>query len=85
MSSRKKTTAKRSAKHLWYDNHKFRDGAVNAAFIEFYSETMIIGEGEVNLESLSHTFIPKVFKDRTWTFFSLDLGIYVILKFENSS
>ena len=28
---------------------------------------MIIGEREVNLESLSHTFIPEVFRDRTWT------------------
>lgn len=28
---------------------------------------MIIVEREVNLESLSHTFIPEMFKERTWT------------------
>ena len=28
---------------------------------------MIIVEKEVNLESLTCTFIPEVFRDRTWT------------------
>ena len=28
---------------------------------------MIIVEREVNLESLSHTSIPDVFRERTWT------------------
>lgn len=66
MSSRKKTTAKRSTKRLCYDNQRFRNGDAGSTFTKFYNEAMIIVEREVNLESLSHTFIPKVFRDRTW-------------------
>lgn len=42
-------------------------GDADVAYTEFYSEAVIIVERELNLESLSHSFIPEVFRDRTWT------------------
>ena len=75
MSSRKKTIAKRSAKHLRYDNQRFRNGDDDSAFIEFYNEAVIIVEREVNLESLSYTFILEVFGDKVWGPFLIGFGI----------
>lgn len=67
MSPRKKYAAKKSSKHFRYDDNLFRNRDAYNAYIEFYSEAMIIVEREVNLESLSATFISEVFRDRTWT------------------
>ena len=69
MSPRKKTVAKKSSKHLRFDNKLFRSRDAFEAHANFFSSTMIIVEREVNLDSLSQTFIPEVFRDWTWTKF----------------
>ena len=37
------------------------------AYNDFYKEAPIIMEMVVNMETLENTFIPEVFKERTWT------------------
>ena len=37
------------------------------AYNDFYKRAPIIMERVVNIETLENTFIPEVFKERTWT------------------
>ena len=67
MSPRKKTVAKKYSKCLRFDDKLFRSRDAFEAHTNFFSLAVIIMEREVNLDSLSQTFILEVFKDRTWT------------------
>ena len=73
MSPCKKTTAKKPLKHQRYEEHRFRNRDAFEAFKEFYKEVVIIVEREVDLESLECTFIPDMFRDRSWAFLLIGL------------
>ena len=66
MSPRKKTTAKKPLKLQRYKEHHFRDRDAFETFSEFYKDAVIIMERDVDFGSLEGTFIPNVFRDRTW-------------------
>ena len=67
MSPCKKTIAKKSSKRIRFNDRLFRNRNAFEAFTDFYSKAKIIVEREVYMESLSHTFISRVFRDWTWT------------------
>ena len=73
MSPCKKTTAKKPLKHQRYEEHRFRNRDAFEAFKEFYKEVVIIVEREVDLKSLECTFIPDMFRDRSWAFLLIGL------------
>ena len=49
------------------DSDNFRFAEVDMKYNDCYQDKTIIMERVVQLESLKDTFIPKVFKDKTWT------------------
>ena len=59
----KKPLSKRA--HIDFDN--FRLAEVDMKYNDCYKDKTIIMERVVQLESLEGTFIPEVFKERTWT------------------
>ena len=63
MSPRKKTVAKKYSKCLRFDDKLFRSRDAFEAHANFFSSIVIIVEREVNLDSLSQTFILEVFED----------------------
>ena len=67
MSPPKKRAIKKSSKHPHISSNSFRNADTNMAFIDHYKQAPIILERSMDLESLKDTFIPKVFKERTWT------------------
>ena len=66
MSPHKKTTAKKPLKRQGYEEDRFRDRDAFEEFSEYYKDAIIIVEREADLRSLESTFIPDVFRDRTW-------------------
>ena len=62
-----KSTAKKTTKHPCYSPDSFRSNDANVAYINHYKNASIVLERSVGIESLKDTFIPKVFKERTWT------------------
>ncbi|KAK9993898.1 hypothetical protein SO802_023601 [Lithocarpus litseifolius] len=48
------------------EEHYFKNKDAFEAFMDFYREAVIIVEREVDFGSLANTFIPDVFRDRTW-------------------
>ena len=67
MSPLKKNTSKKSSKHPCISSDSFRNDNASIAFLDHYKWAPIVLERSVDLESLKETFIPKVFKERTWT------------------
>ena len=67
MSPTKHSMTKKSAKHSCTDSDNFRSTKANTKYNECYKDKTIIMERVVQMESLKDTFIPEVFKDRTWT------------------
>ena len=67
MSSRKKPTAKKTTKHPRFSLNSFRNDDANMAYIDHYKKASIVLERSVDIESLRNTFIPEVFKERTWS------------------
>ena len=65
--SPRKSTAKKSAKHPQFSPDSFRNDDASIAFTDHYKRALIILERIVDIESLKDTFIPEVFKERTWT------------------
>ena len=61
-----KSVAKKSAKHPRYSPDSFRSDDANMAYINHYKNATIFVEKSVDIESLRNTFIPEVFKERTW-------------------
>ena len=53
MSPRKKTIAKKSSKHLRFDNKLFRSSDAFEAYTDLFSSAVIIVERGVNVDSLS--------------------------------
>ena len=67
MSPIKKKATKKSSKHPHTSSDSFRNDNTNMAFLDHYKRAPIILERVVDLKSLEGTFIPNVFKERTWT------------------
>ena len=67
MSPRKKTAAKKSAKHPHFSLDSFRNNDANMAYNDHYKRALIVLKRTVDIESLWNTFIPEVFRERTWT------------------
>ena len=59
----KKPTSKRAGT----DSDNFRSMEANLKYNDYYKRATIIMERVVKLETLVDTFIPEVFKERTWT------------------
>ena len=61
------TTKKPSSKCACTDSDHFKSADADMKYNDCYKEATIIMERVVHLESLEGTFIPEVFKERTWT------------------
>ena len=60
-------TKKPSSKRARTDSNHFMSPNADMKYNDCYKEATIIMEMVVHLESLEGTFIPEVFKERTWT------------------
>ena len=60
-------TKKPSSKRARTDSDNFRSAEADMKYNDCYKGATIIIERVINLESLEGTFIPAVFKERTWT------------------
>jgi len=68
MSPTKHAAPKRSSsKRARTNSDNFRSAEADMKYNDCYKDKMIIMERVVQMESLKDTFIPEVFKDRTWT------------------
>ena len=67
MSPLKKSARKKSSKCQCTSLDAFWNDDANMAYNDYYKKAPIILERTVELESLEHTFIPDVYKERTWT------------------
>ena len=63
----KSAAKKRSSKRQRTCSDAFQSDDANMAYNDYYKKASIILERIVELESLEHTFIPEVFKERKWT------------------
>ena len=61
------TTKKPASKRTCTDSDHFNSADADMKYNDCYKEATIIMERVVHLESLEGTFIPEVFKERTWT------------------
>ena len=68
-------TKKPSSKRAHTDSDNFRSAEVDMKYNDCYKDKTIIMERVVQLESLEGTFIPKVFKERTWTKLLNPIGV----------
>ena len=66
MSSTKHSASKKGTKHPCSDLENFRRIEEDMAYNDFYKKAPIIMEGVVNMQTFEDTFIPEVFKERTW-------------------
>ena len=60
-------TKKSTSKHAHIDSDHFKYIEADIRYSDYYNKATIIMERVVQLESLKDTFIPKVFKEMTWT------------------
>ena len=60
-------TKKPTSKRARTNSDHFKSAEANMKYNDWYKDKTIIMERVVQLESLEGTFIPKVFKERTWT------------------
>ena len=59
------------------DSDHFKSAEADMKYNDCYKDKTIIKERVVQLESLDGTFIPEVFKERTWTnLLNLDGVVY---------
>ena len=67
MSPIKKKATKKSSKRPRTTLDSFCNDDANMTFLDHYKRAPIVLERLVDLDSLEGTFIPDVFKERTWT------------------
>ena len=60
-------TKKSSSKRARTNSNRFKSTKANIKYNGCYNKATIVMERVVQLESFKDTFIPKVFKERTWT------------------
>ena len=68
-------TKKQSSKCARTNSDHFKSTEADMKYNDYYNKATIIMERVVQLESLKDTFIPKVFKERTWTKLLNSVGI----------
>ena len=68
-------TKKPSSKRARTDSDNFRSAKGDMKYNDCYKDKTIIMERVVQLESLEGTFIPEVFKEKTWTKFLNPVGV----------
>ena len=67
MSPTKNVATKKSSKRARTDSDHFKSVEAAMKYNDYYKDKTIIMERVVHLETLEDTFIPEVFKERTWT------------------
>ena len=67
MSPTKHSASKKSSKRARTDFDNFKFAEADMACNDCYKQATIIMERVVQLDTLEDTFIPDVFKERTWT------------------
>ena len=67
MSPTKHSATKKSIKRARTDSANFKSIEADLKYNDCYNKATIIMERVVKLETLEDTFIPEVFKERTWT------------------
>ena len=60
-------TKKPTSKRARIDSNQIKSAEADMKYNDCYKDKTIIMERIVQLESLEGTFIPEVFKERTWT------------------
>ena len=68
-------TKKPTSKCARTDSDHFKSVEANMKYNDCYKDQAIIMERIVQLESLEGTFIPEVFKERTWTKLLKPVGV----------
>ena len=68
-------TKKPFSKRARTDSNHFKSTEANMKYNDCYKDKTIIMERVVQLESLEGTFIPEVFKERTWTKLLNSVGV----------
>ena len=66
MSPYKSAAKNKSSKRQCISSDAFRSDDADMAYNDYYKRASIIMEKVVAMETLENTFIPKVFKERTW-------------------
>ena len=68
MSPTKHSTSKKpTSKHARTDSDNFKSMEANLKYNDCYKRTTIIMERVVKLDTLEDTYIPAMFRERTWT------------------
>ena len=67
MSPTKHSATKKSTKCSRTDSDNFKSAEADMKYNNCYKRATVIMERVVQLETLEDTFIPEVFKERTWT------------------
>ena len=67
MAPTKHAATKKSSKRARINSDHFKSAKADMKYNDCYKDKTIIMEKVVQLESLEGTFIPEVFKERTWT------------------
>ena len=67
MSPTKHSASKKSSKRPCTDSDNFILADADMTYNDCYKRATIIMERVVKLDTLEDTFIPNVFKERTWT------------------
>ena len=67
MSLTKHSAIKKSTKRSHTDSNNFKSTEADMKYNDCYKRATIIMERVVQLKTLKDTFIPEVFKERTWT------------------
>ena len=76
MSPTKHSAPKRpTSKHACMDSDNFKSVEVDLKYNDCYKKSTIIMEQVVKLDALEDTFIPEVFKERTWTKLLNSVGV----------
>ena len=75
MAPTKHAATKKSSKRARTNSDHFRLAEANMKYNDCYKGATIIMERVVQLESLEDTFIPEVFKERTWTKLLNSVGV----------
>ena len=73
--SKHAATKKQTSKRAHTDSDHFKSTEADMKYNDCYNKATIIMEWVVQLESLKDTFIPEVFKERTWTKLLNSVGI----------
>ena len=66
-STKHAATKKSTSKCARIDSNHFKSAESDMKYNDCYKDKTIVKERVVQLESLKGTFIPEVFKERTWT------------------